>query len=302
MDEAIVLPINKIDADHILYNFEGLGNDFTISPESFSKEIKSNLLQNVKTINLPDYIKAFDKIQNHIKFGETYLLNLTFQSKISSEKSLKDLYLISQSKYKLYLKDKFVCFSPEPFVKIKDNIISSYPMKGTISASKPEARNLLLNNEKELAEHYTIVDLLRNDLSIVSKRVRVENFRFVEEIKTNRGAILQTSSHISGLLPDYWEKVIGEIIFKMLPAGSVTGAPKERTVEIINQTENYNRGYYTGVAGIYDGTTLNSCVLIRFIEKAGNEYYFKSGGGITSKSNAENEYQELLEKIYVPAF
>ena len=89
-------------------------------------------------------------------------------------------------------------------------------------------------------------------------------------------------------------------MLKLLPAGSVTGAPKQKTVEIIKEVENYNRGFYTGIAGIYDGLSLKSYVMIRFIEKDNDKLYFKSGGGITSKSDFDKEYAELIEKIYVP--
>jgi len=93
---------------------------------------------------------------------------------------------------------------------------------------------------------------------------------------------------------------IGDIIYKLLPAGSITGAPKKKCIEIIDEVENYDRGYYTGVMGIFDGTNLDSCVMIRFIEKTDNGYYYKSGGGIRIDSNMDHEYEELNDKIYIP--
>ena len=89
---------------------------------------------------------------------------------------------------------------------------------------------------------------------------------------------------------------------KMLPAGSVTGAPKNKTVEIIQNAETYERGFYTGIAGFFDGMSLDSCVLIRFIEQRNGKFYFKSGGGITAKSEMKSEYEELKQKIYVPLY
>jgi para-aminobenzoate synthetase component 1 len=173
-------------------------------------------------------------------------------------------------------------------------------MKGTIDASIPNAREKILNDEKELAEHTTIVDLIRNDLSIVSEYVDVEEFRFVEEISTNQKNLLQVSSRISGELPSIYHSRIGEIIFNLLPAGSISGAPKKRTVEIIKEAESYNRGYYTGVFGIFDGKNLDSAVMIRFIEKDNDRLIYKSGGGITFQSNPLLEYQELIDKVYLP--
>jgi len=87
-----------------------------------------------------------------------------------------------------------------------------------------------------------------------------------------------------------------------LPAGSVTGAPKEKTVQTILEAENYNRGFYTGVFGYFDGETTDVAVSIRFIENVNNKLFYKSGGGITALSKPEEEYFEMLKKIYVPVF
>jgi para-aminobenzoate synthetase component 1 len=89
-------------------------------------------------------------------------------------------------------------------------------------------------------------------------------------------------------------------LFALLPAGSISGAPKVKTLEIIKNAENYERGYYTGTAFYFDGDNLDSCVLIRFIEQTEKGWVYKSGGGITIYSDARKEYQEILDKIYVP--
>lgn len=251
-------------------------------------------------VEFDEYYKKFEAVQKYLKNGYTYLLNLTFSTPIQTNLSLADIYEYSSAEFSLLFQDNFVCFSPEKFIEIKDNKIFTNPMKGTIDAKVPNAEKVLINNKKEIAEHYTIVDLLRNDLTLVAKKVRVEKFRYIEKIKTNNGEILQSSSLISGFLENNWTSQIGEILDKLTPAGSVTGAPKIRTCQIINEIENYSRGFYTGIAGIFDGSTLISFVLIRFIEKIDNNLYFKSGGGITTLSNAEDEYRELKRKIYVP--
>ena len=90
------------------------------------------------------------------------------------------------------------------------------------------------------------------------------------------------------------------MFFELLPAGSISGAPKQKTVEIIQEAESGPRGFYTGVFGYYDGKALDSGVMIRFIEKENDTFYYRSGGGITSKSDLESEYKELIQKIYVP--
>jgi len=198
------------------------------------------------------------------------------------------------------MKGKFVVFSPEIFVRISNGIISSNPMKGTIDAGLPDAEKRLLDNPKELAEHNTIVDLIRNDLGMVSRDVCVTRFRYIERIETNFTPLLQASSEIIGKLPAGYEGNIGDILYCILPAGSISGAPKEKTVEIIKESEIYHRGYYTGVAGYFDGRNLDSCVMIRFIEQTGEGMVFKSGGGITASSDICQEYNELINKVYVP--
>lgn len=272
-------------------------------PGQADKETSKKIPQLIFDTFPPDYKtyqQAFGKIQKEINHGNTYLLNLTFKSKIETNLSLKEIYHFSKAKYKLYFRDEFTVFSPECFVKIEDGIISSYPMKGTIDASIPDAEGKLLADEKELAEHHTIVDLIRNDLSMVAENVKVEKFRYIEKVKTHKGELLQMSSKISGELPEDFKLKLGEIILKLLPAGSISGAPKPKTLEIIKNAENYSRNFYTGIFGYFDGKNLDSAVMIRFIEKENGELYFKSGGGITSLSDPKKEYEELIQKIYVP--
>lgn len=248
-----------------------------------------------------DYTDKFNEVQQQIFHGNSFLLNLTFPTYVGCDLSLDTIFCQASAPYRLLVKDEFLCYSPESFITISDHKISTYPMKGTIDAHLPHAEQLLLNDEKELFEHYTIVDLMRNDLAMVSEQVKVERFRYVEAIDTSRGTILQTSSQISGELPTDWHSHIGTLLLKLLPAGSISGAPKQKTVEIIEQVEQTPRSFYTGVMGIFDGETVDSAVLIRFLRRAKDgRFYYHSGGGITCRSEATAEYNELLAKIYVP--
>ena len=171
-------------------------------------------------------------------------------------------------------------------------------MKGTIDAGIPHAKEVLVQDKKEIAEHVTIVDLIRNDLSQVAANVTVTRFRYVDTLKTNGKILLQTSSEIKGKLPEKY--LLGDLFTALLPAGSVSGAPKEKTIEIIRQAEREDRGYYTGVFGYFDGSMLDSGVMIRYIEKTGKKYFYRSGGGITTQSVVDSEYQEMIDKVYVP--
>jgi len=251
-------------------------------------------------INFEFYKKEFDHIIEEIKSGNTYLLNLTFRTQIDTNLSLKEIFTYARAKYKLYFQDKFICFSPEKFIEIEGNSISTYPMKGTIEAHIPNATEKILANQKEMAEHIMIVDLMRNDLAMVARDVKVERFRYIDKIKAGEKELLQVSSKITASLPNSWRDSLGEILDTILPAGSITGTPKKSTVNIIKNIENYNRGFYSGVFGVFDGENLYSAVMIRFIEQQNSQLYYKSGGGITIDSNAFSEYSELIDKIYLP--
>ena len=253
-----------------------------------------------KPIALNQYEQGFHLVQHELQKGNSYLLNLTYPTEIKLSGNLTQIFHSVEAPYKLLFKDQFVCFSPESFVQIRQNKIYTYPMKGTIDASQPNAKANLLKDEKEQREHYTIVDLMRNDLAMVAKNIKVSRFRYIDSIYTEQGEILQTSSEIYGELKDNWQNKIGSILATLLPAGSISGAPKEKTVSIIQQAEKQERGYYTGIFGIFNGENLNSDVAIRFIEQRGDKFYFRSGGGITIQSQLEDEYQELIAKVYLP--
>jgi para-aminobenzoate synthetase component 1 len=288
-------------------------SEYEVTPlAELPNNIKYNISENKKTIihtqelqklhiDFEEYKNKFFQLQNEIVNGNTYLANLTTLTKIKTALSLDEIYEITNARFKLSYKDKFVCFSPERFCEIKENKIFSYPMKGTINAKIPHAEQIVLKDKKELAEHTMIVDLIRNDLSIISKKVKVEKFRYCENIKAGQKELIQVSSKISGELEKDWEKRIGSILTTLLPAGSITGTPKRKTVQVLETIEKYDRGYFTGVFGIYDGTTLDSSVIIRYIEKdSNNNYMYKSGGGITSDSDVYKEYQEMCDKVYIP--
>ncbi|MCT8679830.1 aminodeoxychorismate synthase component I, partial [Glaesserella parasuis] len=292
--KPLIYPLSEIEDKGLYFDFNG--------QQKFIQSIKTNENFELEIIppNYTQYKKAFDFVQQQIQIGNSYLLNLTQQTKIKTNYHLAQIFQQSKAKYKLLLDENFVCFSPECFIRIKENKIYSYPMKGTINANEEDAVNKLLNSEKEFTEHNTIVDLIRNDLALVSKYIQVTKHRYVEKVVTHRGAIYQTSSEICGELDENWQKNIGTMLDKLLPAGSISGAPKVKTVEIIQQAEQQERGYYTGIFGYFDGENVESAVAIRYIEKQGDKYYFRSGGGITALSQLDDEYNEILEKVYVP--
>lgn len=278
----------------VLYDFNGFSNAAN-TPIN-----KPALYFEKKPVPYDEYKLSFDYVQSHLAAGNSYLVNLTFPTLINTNYSLYQIFMLSNSPYKLLFHDQFVVFSPETFIAISNGYIYTYPMKGTIDESVDNAREKLLNDEKEFAEHITAVDLLRNDLSKVSYDVAVEQFRYCSTVHTHTKRLLQTSSTIRGTLYPNYHEHLGQLFAALLPAGSVTGAPKKKTVEIIQNAETYDRGCYSGVFGYFDGTHVVSAVMIRFIEKNAHSAIYKSGGGITVYSNPVDEYNEMAEKVYVP--
>ena len=350
-DKAFIRLLSDINPEECLFDFEGRGNLSHVWKETLKEEIseketwkketsEKEISETTWQIEPPlyeDYERSFNIVKSNIMAGNSYLTNLTCRVPVSCNLSLEDIFHRAKGKYKLLLRRKrnltpFVCFSPETFVRIKGGRIYSYPMKGTLDASLPNAEKQLMEDRKEAAEHATIVDLIRNDLSRVAEDVRVDKYRYIDVLHTNKGDILQTSSEISGRLPEDYRQHLGEILDAQLPAGSITGAPKDKTMQIIQEAEGYDRGFYTGIMGIYDQGELNSAVMIRFIEEetspvdfetdgeknfkasegkgdeasegkrdeASRKLYFKAGGGITSKSDCRKEYEEVIQKIYLP--
>lgn len=300
LEKPIALRLDEIDSGTVLYEINGRTN----AKPCILKKIDS---LKKTPISFTEYKNKLSKVMYHLNYGDTFLTNLTIKTQVETSHSLKDLFYTSKARYKLFVRDHFLVFSPEIFIQIRDGKIYSNPMKGTIDAGIPGAADIILNNQKEMAEHITIVDLIRNDLSIIAHDVHVSRFRYIDEIKTNHKSLLQVSSEIVGTLTEDYLSKLGDIMIALLPAGSVSGAPKQKTVEVIALAEQEKRGYYTGVMGYFDGKNLDSGVMIRFIEQvekpaggAGKKFFYRSGGGITTQSDPEVEYQETIDKVYVP--
>ena len=294
VENVLVYTESELKENSILIDFQNFKN--TNLHEAETKDIQLQSFPESKE----EYRKGFDIVQENLKLGNSYLTNYTCKTEIEINLTLEEIFYLSKAKYKVLYKDEFVFFSPETFIEITDNEIFTHPMKGTIDAAKENAIEVLKNDVKEKAEHYTVVDLLRNDLSMVADEVKVNEFQRIDFLKTNKKNLYAMSSEISGKLKPEFQNKIGSIMKSLLPAGSILGAPKPKTLEIIQEAENHDRGFYTGVCGWFDGKNLDSSVMIRFIEKESGKLYFKSGGGITHLSNFADEYQEMKNKIYVP--
>ena len=294
LEKVVVFQENEIEEESLLIDFQNFKNMKTTEAENAEIELK------ILSESAEIYRKGFDFVQENLRQGNSYLTNYTMKSEIAINLTLKEIFYHSKAKYKVWYNDEFVFFSPETFVEIIDGQIYTHPMKGTIEASIENAVEILKNDVKEKAEHFTVVDLLRNDLSMVADEVQVDEFQRIDFIKTQQKDLYAMSSKISGKLKPEFQNKIGTVMKTLLPAGSILGAPKPKTLEIIAEAENYDRGFYTGVCGWFDGENLDSCVMIRFIEKENGKLFFKSGGGITHLSKFADEYKEMKNKIYVP--
>lgn len=201
-NDDIIIPINKAS---------NYGIKFKLNVKN-SKNIE-HFIQKYP-LEFKDYKARFDKVRQYQKNGHSYLLNLCFASKIKTNLNLDEIYSHAKGAAVIYKKDDFVCFTPEPFVVIKDGFIHTYPMKGTIDASVANAKAKLLNNQKEFSESAMMVDLMRNDLGRVCERVWVERFRYIQKV----GNLYQTSSQISGKLRQNLS--LGEILARFCQLGA----------------------------------------------------------------------------------
>lgn len=297
--QCIVEETDKLPTDELQFEFP----NFCHRTDQRQTNMPEQIAWEMYPEPFDTYCQSFNIVQQNILAGNSFLTNLTCVTPVKTNLSLLQIFEYAEARYKLWLKDRFVVTSPEMFIRIHNGFIYSYPMKGTIDASLPHADERLLNDPKETAEHATITDLIRNDLSRFAREVTVTRFRYLDKLHTHQGVLWQMSSEIRGQLPHDCHEQLGDLFFSMLPAGSISGAPKKKTVEIIHEAEDYRRGFYTGVMDYFDGMNLDSAVMIRFLEQGDNGVMaFKSGGGITFQSDAHNEYEEMKQKIYVPIY
>ena len=293
LTHAFFIP-DPLHQTEVRFNLRGVSNasdDGSEVPYTFERTLEPEAI----------YAHRFDIVRAGLLRGDSFLTNLTVRTPIRTDLAPDAIYRRARALYKMYYPGAFVCFSPERFVWIDaDGTIASNPMKGTIDARLPRARERILADPKETAEHNTIVDLIRNDLSMVVDGVHVRRFRYIDRLETSAGPILQVSSEIVGRLATDWRSHVGDVIARLLPAGSVSGAPKDATVRLIRQAEQTPRGFYTGVFGLFDGHTLDSAVFIRFIDLTTDPFTYQSGGGITARSRMHDEYEEVIQKVYLP--
>jgi para-aminobenzoate synthetase component 1 len=252
-----------------------------------------------------EYDKAYFTTKNHIKEGDVYQLNLTHRLHAKTKKSSSEIFrkIIENNEvgFLAYIKGEnfeILSASPERFIKIKGDRIETSPIKGTRPRGKTRAEDMRLKNElkknkKESAELNMITDLLRNDLGKFCKTgsVKVEKQRIIKKYSN----VWHTMSKISGVIDKKTNPIKG--LISMLPGGSITGCPKKRAIEIIDEIEPTTRGIYTGIIGqITNKHDMDFSIAIRTIIKKGEDLYLQVGGGIVADSKNKDEFQETLDK------
>lgn len=304
--------IEDLEKKEIYISYQDEENLKEIENEIFSKKIelknlvKKNVLADFQAnFEKTEYLEAIEKMINYIIEGDIYITNMTQRLKVESDKKPLEIFeylrKFNPAPFGAYLDYgdfQVVSASPERFIKMQDRLIETRPIKGTRKRGATEEedkalRKELLNSEKDRSELLMIVDLERNDLHRICelKSVKVTELFEVEAYST----VFHLVSTIVGKLKEEYDFV--DLIEATFPGGSITGAPKIRAMQIIDELENSRRNLYTGSLGYisFDGNCdLN--IIIRTLLHKNGEYYLGVGGGITCESELEFEYEETLQK------
>ena len=275
-----------------LPQFDTIHNQTSNNSRLLTKISKSEYIQNVK------------KIKEHIKEGDIYQANYTTRFQLTSPHDTIDAYFnlreLNPAPYASYLNFgnyQLLSSSPERMFTLKENQISTCPIKGTIAIGSNNAEretnlSALLNSAKDKAELLMIVDLMRNDLGKIANTGTVNiGSLFKPEIYSS---LIHLVSDISAEINSNCS--LHEIISALIPGGSITGAPKKRAIEIIDSVEQFPRFVYTGSIGYISKEKIDFNIAIRTMYQYNNHYFIHAGGGIVADSNPDDEYDEMLLK------
>ena len=252
-----------------------------------------------------EFCYMVEKAKHYIKEGDIFQIVLSNRLSAAFEGSLLNTYrtlrTINPSPYMFYFSGTDVEVagaSPETLVKLKDGVLHTFPLAGTRPRGKTEEQDKafeeeLLADEKELAEHNMLVDLGRNDLGRISKfgTVEVEKLHSIERFSH----VMHIGSTVRGEIDDAYDAL--DAVSAVLPAGTLSGAPKIRACQLIGELENNKRGIYGGAIGYIDFTgNLDTCIAIRIAYKKNGKVFVRSGAGIVYDSVPEKEYRECINK------
>ncbi len=271
-----------------------------------AQEKKAVLKSEVKSLfDKEQYCTMVEKAKEHIREGDIFQIVLSNRLSAEFDGSLLNTYrvlrTINPSPYMFYFSGTDVEVagaSPETLVKLENGVLHTFPLAGTRPRGKTDEEDKalekeLLSDEKELAEHNMLVDLGRNDLGKISKfgTVEVEKLHSIERFSH----VMHIGSTVRGIIRD--DKDAFDAIEAVLPAGTLSGAPKIRACQLIGELENNKRGIYGGAIGYIDFTgNMDTCIAIRIAYKKNGKVFVRSGAGIVADSDPEKEYQECINK------
>ena len=271
-----------------------------------SEEPEGRLLGEVTPLfSKEEYCAMVEKAKSYIHEGDIFQIVLSNRLSAPFEGSLLNTYRIlrtvNPSPYMFYFAGTDVEVagaSPETLVKLENGILHTFPLAGTRPRGKTEEEDLaleaeLLADEKELAEHNMLVDLGRNDLGKISKfgTVEVEKLRSIERYSH----VMHIGSTVRGQIAEGYDAL--DAIEAVLPAGTLSGAPKIRACQLIGELENNKRGIYGGAIGYIDFTgNMDTCIAIRIAYKKNGKVFVRSGAGLVADSVPEKEFEECLNK------
>ncbi len=251
------------------------------------------------------YCAMVEKAKTHIREGDIFQIVLSNRLEAPFEGSLLNTYRVlrtlNPSPYMFYFSGTDVEVagaSPETLVKLENGVLHTFPLAGTRPRGKTEAEDKaleaeLLADEKELAEHNMLVDLGRNDLGRISKfgSVEVEKLHSIERYSH----VMHIGSTVRGEIREDCDAL--DAIEAILPAGTLSGAPKIRACQLISELEDNKRGIYGGAIGYIDFSgNMDTCIAIRIVYKKNGKVFVRSGAGIVADSVPEKEYEECLNK------
>ena len=295
-----------------VYKIENILEDLSKSltlDNSKDKKLLNFVPETKVNFELPEYSNIIEKCRDYIIAGDVIQVVVSKRTTKTTQAHPFNIYRslrkLNPSPYMYYLNFgdfNIIGASPEALVRVEDGFIYSYPLAGTsprgsTNEQDQEFENKLLADEKERAEHIMLVDLARNDVGRVAKTGSVEVVDLMRIVKYSH--VMHIESEVRGILRD--DCTIYDALRSCLPAGTLSGAPKVRAMEIIYEMENAKRGPYGGAIGYFSfNGNMDTAIPIRTIVYKDNTAYIQAGGGIVFDSESESEYQETINKASAP--
>ncbi len=309
--ENKVILITNIKTDHLEINYNKAVEDLKymeniVQNGTPKKDTLGRLLEPLTPVfDKASFCDMVEKAKKYIFEGDIFQVVLSNRLSAKYEGSIFNTYSslrqINPSPYMFYFSSDDVEIagaSPETLVKLVDGKVTTFPLAGTKPRGKTKEEDLqlekdLLSDEKECAEHNMLVDLGRNDIGKISKfgTVNVDQYMNIERFSH----VMHIGSTVSGQIKEDCDYL--DAVDSILPAGTLSGAPKIRACEIINELENLKRGIYGGAIGYIDFTgNMDTCIAIRLVFKKNDKIFVRSGAGVVADSVPEKEYEECINK------